>query len=83
MEAKIASVLLVYGPLGLGWLILLFVAWRLYRDLSAERAANAKAMHEMEERYILKAETWMREYHELSKAMNLVLEAVTRRMERR
>ena len=92
METTIAKAFLVYGPLGLICVIMLLIAWRLYRDLmtertrhtgemNAERERHAQEMRELEERYITKAETWMEKTHELAKSINQVLDSVSRHYE--
>jgi predicted transcriptional regulator len=94
VETALAKAFLVYGPLGLICIIMLLIAWRLYRDLTTERASHTKEMNtererhaqemrELEERYITKAETWMDKNHELAKSINQVLDSVSRRYEGR
>lgn len=94
METAVAKAFLVYGPLGLICLIMLYIAFRLYKDLTAERERHTKEMNaererhaqemrELEERYVTKAETWMDKNHELAKSINQVLESVSKRYDRR
>jgi len=94
VEAKIASVLLVYGPLGVICILSLLFAWKKDRDLAKERVAfqnriddQSKAHHEelqtLQERFITKAETWMSKYGELATSMTAVLESFERKYPRR
>jgi choline-glycine betaine transporter len=94
VETAVAKAFLVYGPLGLICLIMLFIAFRLYKDLTTERERHTKEMNamrdnhaqemrELEERYVTKAETWMDKNHELAKSINQVLESVSKRYNQR
>lgn len=79
----VAKALLVYGPLGIFCVISLATSIKLYRDLQSERRTHAAEIHELQDRYIAKAETWMEKYHELAKSLNDVLESIAKRYEGR
>ena len=84
---KIASAILVYGPLGVIAFLALAVALQKDRELTKERkefldkqeslmAQNAQEMQELEERIVTKAETWMNKYHELATSQNATITAL-------
>jgi len=79
----VTSALLVHGPFGIICALLIGVCWRLYRDREADRAAWTLKEKEWIDRIIVKAETWMVQYHELAKSMNAVLESMAKRIERK
>jgi len=79
MEPGVASLLLVYGPLGIMTLLSMIVAVTLYRDGKAEQVRHKAEMDTMVERHVAKAETWMQQYNDLAKSMSAVLESMSKR----
>jgi hypothetical protein len=77
------KVLISQGILGLVALIALYVASYLYRELKEERARHSKEMRDLEERYVMKAETWIGKYHELSGSITNALEVLQEKYEPR
>lgn len=74
--------LFVYGPLGIICAILIVAVVYMYRALDAERKARdeqaAKHQQDMlvfQERYITKAETWMKQYYDQADAHDETLRA--------
>jgi Tfp pilus assembly protein PilN len=84
---KIASAILVYGPLGVIAFLAIMVAVRKDMELTKERQAFLTKQEELmskhqvelqslEERFISKSETWMTKYHELATSQNATITAL-------
>jgi len=80
MELTLTNILIVYGPLGVGCVVLGLVCRVLYRDnktlreqCDKEKLAAVEENTKLQERYITKAETWMDKFSEVTtSAVNVV-----------
>jgi hypothetical protein len=69
MFEELAKVLFGYGLAGAVCLAMMLGTIKIYRDSAKDRERHARELHELEERYIAKSETWMLKYHELGQSM--------------
>lgn len=78
--------LYVYGPLGIICALLILAVGYLYiscqnerrqheADLKAERDKHAQEMGVFQERYVTKAESWMKQYFDLASAQDDTMSA--------
>lgn len=86
-ELKIASALLIYGPLGIMCLLFIIIAIRKDMQLTKERERHDKTileltdkhkveMHALEERYVTKAETWVAKHQELATSQDETIKSL-------
>jgi len=76
--SELAKSFLDYGAFGITTLVALLMTMRMYRDREVERKQNREEMHALEERYITKADTWMKQYYELQSRMTDLVETLSK-----
>jgi hypothetical protein len=90
MIDKVAGQLVVYGPLGVLCVILIFALLGLYRakekmstdyqvQITKLQDQHRDEMRTMMERHIVKAETWNEKWSELSTKLYAVLDSLVKR----
>lgn len=93
MVEKVAGQLVVYGPLGVLCVVLLFALFHLYRQkekLTTDYQNEIRKLQEdhraeikiLMERHIAKAETWVEKGNELAAKLQAVLESILKNQRR-
>lgn len=86
-ELKVASALLVYGPLGVMAVLFIIIAIRKDMQLTKEREKHDATileitekhraeLHALEERYITKSEGWVTKHQELSSSQDETIKSL-------
>lgn len=79
MLEDIIKTVLESGLLGIAAVGGVWFAWKKDRETKKLHEEHANEMRVMTDRYIVKAESWMKQYGELSMAITDILEKVERR----
>ena len=79
MIEDIIKMVLENGLLGVAAIGGVWIAWKKDRENKKLHEQHSQEMKVMTDRYIVKAESWMKQYGELSRAITEILEKVERR----